>query len=588
MHIWNSLSCRQRTAPKLRSYCHRLLVCGVALAAVCAFGNTAGADPWVSSTPQASSSGTLTGAVTVTGAPKGFVPPFMGIGACKTGGFATCAHPQVSFASGGTFTLTLPDGTWHVQGFYALAPFGGAFLGLSTTVTIGTGKIVTADLSVPFKKPGAIKGTVSVTHIPSGITVTSKAAVVCPSTAPNPTSGATEITCAETSGPGAYLIATLPPGKWIVYPGYVTKFGLTITRNGTAVTIVSGTVKTVDVTTPYQSPTMGIVSGTATVVSAPAGFTDLTVVLACKGSTFSFSCPSLQEARMGQGSYEFPLTAGTWTLEMLYDPQPYGGVQVGPSRTVTVAAGKVLKQLLTVTYHTPGTAHGVVAVTGVPTKAHILTYTVLACPLGSPYNGDSNNPQCAGEVSGVGSTLGTDLGARLGIAGIQPTEASTTQEMYSIPLPPGKWLLYPGYTTEFGSVVSTADSQVTVRSTIATTRNLATAYRAPTGSSVTGTTTLLDAPAGGSGLFGVEACPSPASTAPGATCQIGTNQIGPNGRYELTVPAGTWWIAELYWFEIPQGGGFSEGEPVAGPSRKIMVKAGTVYSVNLTATYGAG
>jgi hypothetical protein len=63
-------------------------------------------------------------------------------------------------------------------------------------------------------------------------------------------------------------------------------------------------------------------------------------------------------------------------------------------------------------------------------------------------------------------------------------------------------------------------------------------------------------------------------------------QIGPTGEYELALPAGTWWVAELYWYDLPQGGGSFGGEPIAGPSYKIVVKAATAYVLNLSATYG--
>ena len=55
-------------------------------------------------------------------------------------------------------------------------------------------------------------------------------------------------------------------------------------------TVVAGAAKIVNLTTPYLPPTSGIVSGTAAVTSAPAGFNDQVAVLACKGSTVSLSC----------------------------------------------------------------------------------------------------------------------------------------------------------------------------------------------------------------------------------------------------------------------------------------------------------
>jgi hypothetical protein len=128
---------------------------------------------------------------------------------------------------------------------------------------------------------------------------------------------------------------------------------------------------------------------------------------------------------------------------------------------------------------------------------------------------------------------------------------------------------------------------VTITAGGASTTDLTLAYSTPPDGAVSGRTRLLDAPSEGMGLYGVEACPSQASTAPGAVCEINTGQIGPTGDYELAVPAGTWWIAELYWYEVPEGGGSYEGEQIAGPSSKVVVKAATSYVVNLTATYGA-
>ena len=291
------------------------------------------------------------------------------------------------------------------------------------------------------------------------------------------------------------------------------------------------------------------------------------------------------------GSYEVPLAAGTWTLEMVYFLQPYGGLQMGPAKTVSVVAGKTVSLPLAVAYQTPGTARGLVTVTGTPAKVSILSYSVLACPSGSPYNGNPFVPQCAGETSGVSSSpFSGELGARIKTHAdplYRATALSPSQETYSMPLPAGKWLLYPGYSTAFGPTVSTKGIPVTVTAKMTSTTDLTLPYQVPTDGVVSGTTSLLDAPTELSGIYGVEACPTPASTSPGVTCGISTEQIGPTGDYELAIPAGTWWVAELYWYDIPQGGGF-ESEPLAGPSHKIVVKAATSYVVNLSATYRAG
>ncbi len=539
----------------------------------------------------AATTGTVSGTVTVTGAPKGFTPALSGVGGCKSGAFATCSSPKFAVASGAPYTFTLPGGTWHLQGFYVLTPFGGGFLGSSATVTVQTGKTDTVNFTVAYKKPGSVNGTVSVTKVPSGITVSQKTAEACPSYAPNPKEATAELICAEGDGSGRYSLTTLSPGTWVLYPSYVTKFGQTVGTKGTTVTVVSGATRTVNLTTPYLPPPFGIVSGTAVVTSAPPGFLDPVGVLACKGSTVSITCPSLQEAPINGTSYQLPLATGTWAVEMFYLPQPYGGLEVGPTKTVDVVAAKTAKLPLTMAYKTPGTLRGQLSITGIPGQVAILSYSVLACPASSPYNGNAFDPQCAGETSGViSSPLGGDLGAEVKINDAGPVRAavSSSTGAFSMPLPPGKWLLYPGYSTVFGPTVSTMGTPVTIAAKTVSTKDVTMAYRTPTDGSVSGTTRLLDAPTEGLGIAGVEACSSPASTSPGITCGIITMQIGPSGDYQLAVPAGTWWVAELYWYLVPQGGGFSSGEPLAGPSHKVVVKAATSYVLNLSATYGAG
>jgi hypothetical protein len=535
-----------------------------------------------------SPTGTVSGTVTITGAPKNFSPALVAVGGCTSGSFAACSSPQFAEAST-SYTITLPEGTWHLQAFYVLVPYGGAFIGSTSTVTVKANETTEANLTVAYKKPGSVKGTVTVTKIPSGVSVSQKVAVACPSDAPNPNAAAADLVCAESGDSGTYSMTSLSPGSWIIYPGYETKFGATIATKGTSVTVTSGTIKTVDLTTPYLAPTSGLVSGKATVTSAPAGFDDEVGVLACKGSTVSLTCASLQEYPVSGNSYELPLTAGTWTLEMIYFLEPYGGLQIGSSKTVTVLAGKTVTVPLTDAYATPGTARGTISVTGAPEKVSILSYSILACPAGSPYDGNSFDPQCAGESSGAGITsFAGQLGAHFKMSPdplYRAVASSSSQEPYSLPLPAGKWLLYPSYTTEFGTALNAKGTLVTVKANATSTTNLTLAYQAPTGGVVTGTTELLDAPSDFSGVYGVEACPSPASTSPDDVCSVNSTQIGPTGDYDLAVPTGTWWVAELYNYDIPQGGDSSEIVPVAGPSHKLVVNAATSYVLNLSATY---
>src|ERR1700682_2126941 len=91
-----------------------------------------------------STSGTLTGTVTVTGAPQGFTPGFLGAGACPstTPPGQVCANPVYALATGGTYTLSLAAGSWEIDGFYEVNGFGGVFLGPPQLVTIPAGGTV--------------------------------------------------------------------------------------------------------------------------------------------------------------------------------------------------------------------------------------------------------------------------------------------------------------------------------------------------------------------------------------------------------------------------------------------------------------
>jgi hypothetical protein len=560
--------------------------------------SASGLAPTYRATAAAVSSGTVTGTVTVTGAPTGFQPLLTAVGGCRSGSFALCGTPQLGLASGGPYTLTLAAGNWNLQGFYLLGLGGGSIFGAPTTVTVQAGETETVDFTVAYQKTGSVKGSVSVTKVPAGTGIWSKTAEACPWYAPNPNEVSADIVCAGGDGSGSYSFTTLSPGTWILYPTYETKFGQSVGK-AASVVVVSGSTRTVNLTTPFLPPPGGIVSGTVKVSSIPSGSSDPIGVLACKGSTVSFSCPGLQEDQVGTSgaSYGMPLATGTWTLAAFYEPEPYGGLQYGPPKTVDVVAGKTMTLPLAMVYETPGAVSGQVTVSGVPDGITILNYSVLACPAGSPFDGNALDPECAGETSGViTSPLIGELGANTKITGARSVRAasSSTSGTYSLPLPPGSWVLYPGYSSGFGPTVSTSGTPVTVTADSTSTGNLTVAYQTPTDGLISGTTSLLDAPTmlgelGLGGVAGVEACPSPTSTSPDEICSNFTMGIGPSGDYQLAVPAGTWWISELYWYLVPLGGGSSTSDPIAGgPPQEVVVTAGTSYVVNLSATYGVG
>jgi hypothetical protein len=544
------------------------------------------------------STGTVTGTVTVTGAPKGFQSLLTAVGGCRSGSFALCATPQLGLASGGPYTLTLTAGNWNLQGFYLLGLGGGSMLGAPKTVTVEAGETETVDFTVAYQKTGSVKGTVSVTKVPTGTGIWGKTAEACPSYAPNPDEVSADLVCAAGDGSGNYSFTTLSPGTWILYPTYETEFGQSFGK-ASSVMVVSGSTRTVNLTTPFLPPPGGIVSGSVKVASFPGKSSDPVGVLACKGSTVSYSCAGLQEnpVTANGASYGMPLNTGTWTLAAFYEPEPYGGLQYGPPKTVHVVAGMTLNLPLAMVFIQPGAVSGKVTVSGQPDGVNILNYSVLACPAGSPFDGNPLDPECAGETSGViTSPLLGELGANTKITGGRSVRAasSSTSGTYSMPLPPGSWLLYPGYSSGFGPIVSTNGTPVSITTDRTSTGNVTMAYKPPTNGLISGTTNLIDAPTaigelGLGGVAGVEACPSPGSTSPNETCSNFTMNISPNGDYQLAVPTGTWWISELYWYLPGLGGGASTSDPIAGgPAQKVVVTAGTSYVVNLTAKYGVG
>ncbi len=292
-------------------------------------------------------------------------------------------------------------------------------MGAPKTVAVQAGETETVDFTVAYQKTGSVKGSVTVTKVPVGTGIWGKTAEACPSYAPNPNEVSADIVCATGGGSGNYSFPTLSPGTWILYPTYETEFGQSFGK-AVSVSVVSGSTRTVNLTTPLLPPPGGIVSGSVKVSSFPASSGDLVGVLACKGSTVSYSCAGLKENPVSTNgaSYGLPLDSGTWTLAAFYEPEPYGGLQYGPARTVHVVAGKIMTLPLTMVFKQPGAVGGKVTISGLPDGINILNYSVLACPAGSPFDGNPLDPECAGETSGViTSPLLGELGANTKIRG---------------------------------------------------------------------------------------------------------------------------------------------------------------------------
>jgi hypothetical protein len=403
--------------------------------------------------------GQITGNVTVATAPAGF-GGIVGILACPAAAAtgSPCPSPQYTVSgSGGSYTLGLPAGTWQVTGFYELDYQSGAFLGPSRAVTVASGGTVRQNLSIRYQAPSSISGSVAITGVPTGVEVSDLDVTACPAWAPI-VGGTPSPFCATTSaaaGSDDYTIATLPQGSWLLYPGYYTEFGPTIVTTPTTVSLPRNAAVTADLSAPYQTPTDALVEGTVTVTGAPAGFEGIPGVGACplaKGPAKPCPNPQYTLTGSGGGSYQLTLAAGKWELAGFYELAPFAGQFLGALHDVSLTGGTIVTLNVTVPYKAPASVTATVTVTGVPVGVAIEDLIVLACPSSTPYDGLTEPTECVEGGSPAGSPVTLDT------------------------LPPGRWLLYPGYVTSTTELVSTTPKRVKLVSGATTASKLTIAY----------------------------------------------------------------------------------------------------------------
>jgi hypothetical protein len=296
----------------------------------------------------------LSGTVTVLRPPSGFSNA-VGVSACPAG-TSTC---QTFYVSSGTrFDFVLKAGTYTVNGFYVATPFDNTVDGPSHTVTLTAGDTEHVDLRVPYRVPGSAVGTIHVSGLDPGITVTAYTVLACPAAKPW-TGGIPASECvSEYSGPGGFgygpgisspsgstailgpaldthppagfrgaaapapydrYLLSLTPGPWLLYPGYQTVFGSVVDHTSTPIRIASDRVAHQDLTVAYQHPTQSAVTGTVDVIGAPAN--DFSSgVQACTAAPTTTTCEGQQEVFSGpNGSYTLLLTPGTWWVRGFVD-----------------------------------------------------------------------------------------------------------------------------------------------------------------------------------------------------------------------------------------------------------------------------
>jgi hypothetical protein len=565
--------------------------------------------------------GTVSGTVTVTGAPKKFTPAFLGAGACPATSPPNqfCADPQYDLASNGVYTLNLNPGTWRIVGFYENNAFGGAFLGPAHTVTVAGGDAVHLDLTVPYEKSASLHGTITVKNVPPFDPVFALQVLLCPSyapyngvtpsiacvtdgssstgstttTTPLETSSSKAITAPTVTGDGtvsaSYSVSGLPPVTWTAYPGYCAESGCGFNaKKGVTVNLTPGGSGTANVSTDFLLPGQALLTGTISVTGAPTGFADEVGVTACplgqqSGPTACDSFYGLSGNR-----YDMVLAAGQWSVKGFYVSEPYDNAVDGPSQTVTLTKRQTTNLFLSVPYQVPGTATGTITVKGLPAGVKVQSYTVLACPSSEPWNGGIPAPECVSEFSGAGG-FGFGAADRGEAKSANPSAnppagfsgaAKTPINQYSLPtLTPGGWLLYAGYQTVFGSVSNMTGTPVTIASSKTKTRDLTVPYKQPAQGAATGVVTVIGAPGNGfeSGVLACSGLPT-AGSCPGE--QETFSQQG--GTYTMLLSPGTWWLegfVDLY-------GGPVENQSTS-PAKKVVITPGNEVTKNFTVTVGA-
>ena len=283
------------------------------------------------------STGILTGNVVVRGAPVRFFGE-VGVAVCPSGTPAAasvglCASPQFAVSgSGGSYTLSLAVGTWQVREFYSLGYEGGAFIGRPRIVTIGAGQTVRQNIAIAYQVPSAVSGAVTVSGVPSGVSIEQLSVIACPLSSPIAGNSLSPLSATDflNSGTSQYSIPTLSKGAWLLYVGYYTEFGLTTVQAPGVVKLAKGKSLTDNLSVTYQTPTNGLVEGTVTITGAPTGFSPLFGVGGCPmtgGSTTGSSpCPSPEYTFAGLGgAYALILPEGSWGLAGFYELATFGG-----------------------------------------------------------------------------------------------------------------------------------------------------------------------------------------------------------------------------------------------------------------------
>ncbi len=547
----------------------------------CCSGGSSGSSSSSSSSSCPPPTGSISGTVTVTGAPTG-LDYIQGAALCPASAPATgplCADPDYTESNTFAFGL-LTAGAWRLVPFYQ--PFdnnvAGTFFGRPVVVELSAGETATRNLTIGYQTPAALAGTDIVTKVPTGLSVSDFTVLACPAWAPY-TGSWIPFPCTEAGGvptstgvdSAPYSFDDLQAGPELVYAGFCSQFGCEINPHGRRVQLRAGHTASAIVTTPFVLRGQGIVTGTVTVTGAPAGFTGIPGMEACQSGA-----PNTCEVVEATPNYGLEVPAGTWILTPGYLLPPFDNEVAGAPVTVSVPSGRVVTENLTVPYHPVGTAEGTIAISGLPSGVRVNAYTVLGCPGTLSTLPAVPSGECVNEYSGSGGyTFGAADPART--ARITRPRTSTTlpalagYDRYLLPsLPTGTWTLFPGYQTAYGAFTSPTGTVVTVTKGTTTNQSLALAYQPPSEGLVAGHVYAVGVPGSGFSTE-VEACSSPPSS---LFCNgESSTYTDASGHYDLALTPGTWWVSALLYYE----GGSATSAP-----RMVTVTAGQRVGASFT------
>lgn len=320
-----------------------------------------------------------------------------------------------------------------------------------------------------------------------------------------------------------------------------------------------------------------VVTGVVRVSGLPARTQARSGLEACPASTpKGYQCPHphLDTVRVGT-PYRLVLPAGSWRLTPYYSLLPYGGLFIKGGPTRSLARSSLTRLRFTIRYSPPGTVQGSLAITAVPPGIDVNRYSLVACPSSVGFRGRAK-PSCVEEFSGASGGPGVlpAITPRPAPAASGALADSATYRITT--LPPGKWTLYPGYSTIFGSPVSLRGTRVRVTARATTTTNLSTPFLPPTHGAIQGVAFIANAPGTFVGAVGMAACPASSTPLTSCTAFAFTDDVG---RFHLALKPGSWWL-RAYYVDFRGNGG-----PVVGPPTSIQVSAGVITSQNLTVPY---